>query len=242
LTKLFTGPNPDIGLDLLHESDLLTHILPEIEEMRGVPQQAESLQGMDVFMHTCSALGLLRKPSAVLAFGTLLHDVGKPPAFSLHKSQCFEGHAPIGGKIAEEIGRRLRMSNREIDHIVDLVRTHMDFLPLSQMPQSRLKRLLFKSNIEDHLELSRVNCISNQRSLDTYSDYLKKLSELRKEPKAAPLITGTDLIEMGYPPGPIFAEMLRKIEDLQLEGILRTREEAIHFLKSYIPGARKNQS
>lgn len=232
LVLLFTGRTPDIGLNLLRASGLMTHILPEIEKMCGVP---DSLPETDVFMHTQTALGLLRKPSIVLAFGTLLHDVGKPPTYSLDASRCFDGHAQLGGEISEEICRRLRMSNQEIRLIIDLVRSHMDFSRQGEMRQSDLKRLLNKENIADHLELFRVNCLSNRRGMEAYSNYVKQLREHRNAPMAPPFITGKDLVEMGYPPGPIFTEILRTIEDLQFDGTLRTREEALHHVKMSFP-------
>jgi poly(A) polymerase len=235
LAKLFTGPNPDAGLDLLYDSGLLDHILPEMSETRHIPQQPELPAGANVFAHSRTALGLLRNSSPALVFGTVLHDVGKPSTFSEDNNQCFKAHAEVGAQLVETICRRLKMSNREIDQIVDLVRTHMSFLPAVQMAQSKLKRLLFKSNIDDHLELYRVNCLSNGERLDNHSKYLDMLRELKKMPREAPLLSGRDLIAMGYPPGPAFAEILRKVEDLQLEGILRTREDAVEFVKNYVP-------
>lgn len=235
LGRLFTGRTPGIGLSLLRESGLLAYILPEIEEMCGIPQSPESPSEIDVFTHTRTALGMLRTPSVVLAFGTLLHDVGKPSTYSPDKPRCFEGHALLGGKISEEICYRLRMSNQEINHIVDLVHSHVDFFRPREMRQSDLKRLLNKANIDDHLELFRVNCLSNQIGLEAYTDYLKQLKEHRNEPMTLPLITGKDLVDLGYSPGPVFTDILRAIEDLQLEGTLRTREEALHHVKVSFP-------
>ncbi len=235
LAGLFTGRTPDAGLNLLRESGLLTYILPEIDRMWGVPQSPGSLLETDVFAHTGNALGMLRNPSIVLAFGTLLHDVGKPPAYSSENPRCYSGHAQLGSEICEDICRRLRMSNHEISYIADLVRAHADFFRHGEMRQSDLKRLLKKENIEDHLELLRVNCLSSQRGTETHLFYLKQLEELKNKPAAPPLITGKDLVEMGYPPGPVFAEILSTIEDLQLEGTLKTREEALRHVKITFP-------
>lgn len=238
VVRLFTGPAPDIGLNLLHESNLLMQILPEVAAMRGVSESPASLSRSDVFTHTRNALAMLRKPSSVLALGTLLHDVGKPATYSEDVQKCFEGHAQLGGKISEEICRRLRMSNEQTGQITDLVLTHMDFLQAGEMRESILRKLFRKPNIADHLELFRVNCLSSQRDLEAYSNYLRKLKEFNLEPVAAPLLTGEDLIEIGYSPGPIFKSILQTIEDLQLEGTLRTREDAIQHVKAFFPLAR----
>ncbi len=235
LVQLFTGRNPGIGLDLLRESGLLAYLLPEIQRMGGIPQTLESPSEMDVFAHTRTVMEMLRKPPVVLAFGALLHDVGKPPAYSPDTSRTYDRHAQLGAGISAEICRRLRMSNQEINGVVDLVNSHMDFYRPDDMRKSDLKRLLKKENIGDHLELFRVNCLSNQKSLESHSDYLKLLEVQKNEPEVPTLITGTDLVEMGYSPGPIFTDILRTIEDLQLEGILQTREEALMYVKMSFP-------
>ena len=235
LIQLFRGPAPGTGLDLLYESGLLTHILPEIGAMRGIPQVPASPAGKDVFVHTRTALAMLHKPSAVLALGTLLHDSGKTSTYAADTPACYELHAEAGVKISERICRRLRMSNEETDRIVDLVATHMDFAQADGLRVSGLRRLLRKSDIADHLELFRVNCLSSEKSLDTYWMCRRKLHESTLSPAGSPLINGKDLIDMGYSPGPIFKEILRTIEDLQLEEILRTREEAVRHIRSAFP-------
>jgi poly(A) polymerase len=229
LIKIFTGPAPDAGLNLLYASGLMQHVLPEITAMRGVPPEA--LPDRDVFAHTRNALAQLHKPSAILALGTLLHDAGKPLTYSADKHRCFDGHAQAGARISEEICRRLKMSNEEICQITDLVSTHSDFLQINEMRESARQRLLRKPNIADHLELFRVNCLSSGRSLEAYSSCLRKLKECRP----APLIKGDDLLAMGYAPGPIFGEILGTVEDLQLEGVLKTREEAVFHIKISFP-------
>jgi poly(A) polymerase len=229
LINVLIGPAPDEGLKLLHQSGLLQHILPEVAAMRGIPQSPGDLAEKDLFAHTQNALARLHKPSAILAMGTLLHHAGIPLTYSGNSSQCFSEHAQKGGAISEAIGRRLRMSNEEINRIVDLVSMHSNFLHITEMSESAQRRLLHKPNIADHLELLRVHCLSDRRSLEIYSGCLEKLEELKRN--WDPLLTGEDLIEMGYKPGPIFREILRTVEDLQFEGILKTREEALHHIK-----------
>ena len=241
LVKLFTGPAPGTGLGLLHESGLLKHILPEIEAMHGIPHTSEVRPDVDVLGHTQMTLDLLRKPSIVLAFGALLHDAGKALAFSADKSGSFEGHALLGAKISRDICRRFRMSNDEADRIADLISAHTELLRMSEMRESVLRRFLRRPGLADHLELFRVNCLSNQRKPDVYLKCLQKVKEYEQMPVAPLLINGEDLIGMGYSPGPIFSEILHAIEDLQLEGTLRTREEALKHVKKAFPPAGKTQ-
>ena len=242
LIKLLTGPRPDRGLDLLLASGLLARILPEVEAMRGVPQPPEFHPEGDVFLHTRTAVSLLRKPSTALALGTLLHDVGKPPTFAVEDRIRFNGHAELGARMAEEICRRLRMSNDDAKQVSDLVQNHLRFLNLKDMRESTLRRFLSMPNFADHLELHRVDCLSSHRDLELYRFCQKKIEEYKHEPLAPPpLISGQDLIDMGYQPGPIFREILEAVEDLQLEGAIRTREEALDHVKLAFPLSRKAQ-
>ncbi len=238
LIRLFTGPRCGLGLDLLNESGLLVHILPEVSAMREIPQSRESLPGIDVYTHTRTALETLRKPSAVLAFGTLLHDVGKPSTYS----KRYEGHAEAGSKISAGVCRRLRMSKQEINRITDLVRMHMDFVNLPEMRGNTWMKLLRKPDIGDHLELYRVNSLSNRKGLDGYKSYLRKLKQYRENPVPQPLITGNDLIKIGYSPGPLFAKILQTVADLQMQGALRTQKDAVRYIKDSFPVSGKSRS
>ena len=235
LTVIFTGPASADGLDLLHSSGLLQHILPEVEAMRGIPQSIRAAPGADVFTHTRNALALIRKPSAALAFGTLLHDVGKPTAVVSNNPESLPRHAEMGGEIAEQICRRLRMSKEETKRVVDLVVTHGEFAKVREMKESSLKRFLRKPDIAENLELHRVDRLSGHKDLDTYSYWMQKLKEYRNQPAEAPILNGEDLIAMGYSPGPEFGKILKTIEDLQLDGTLRTREEALAYIKDAFP-------
>ncbi len=236
LIKILAGPAPDRGLDLLHECGVLAHILPEVEAMRGIAQPPEFHPEGDVFVHTKLALKQLRRPSAVLALGTLLHDVGKPPTFAEKERIRFDGHVELGAQMAEEICKRLRLSNQEIEQVSDLVLHHLRFMHVHEMRDSTLKRLLRKPNFSDHLELHRADCLGSHGDLTSYWFCRKKLDEFKNTPPIPPpLIRGQDLIDIGYQPGPIFREILSAVEDLQLEGVLETREEALNYVQSKYP-------
>jgi len=236
LVKILTGPAPGDGLELLHESGLMPHILPEVAAMRGVPQPVEFHPEGDVFVHTRNALDLLRKPSPVLALGTLLHDVGKPPTLQVKDRIRFDGHVEAGASIAGEICRRLRLSNEDTERIVALERNHLRFMDVFEMRLSTLKRFLRLPHFEDHLELHRVDCLSSHRNLDGYAFAKEKYQEMKREPAPAPrLISGADLIQMGYPPGPLFGQILEAVEDLSLENPQLTRAEALEHVARTFP-------
>jgi poly(A) polymerase len=239
LAKLFTGPAPGKGLDLLHESGLLRYVLPEVEAMRGMPESSGRNPAVDLFAHTRVMLDRLQKPSTVLVFGTLLLDVGRIGVGE--SGQKPEEHAALGAKISRDICRRLRMSNEEIERIADLISTHTDLQRIEEMRESARRRLLCRPNIEDHLELLRVNCLSSQQKLDSYRNCVRIVEQHKQTPAPAPLINGDDLVKLGYSPGPIFNRILQTVEDLQFENVLRTKEEALEHVKATFPFSGETQ-
>jgi poly(A) polymerase len=235
LVKLLTGPSPGTGLELLHASGLLAAILPEIEAMRGIPFVSGSASSTDVFQHARETLAVLRRPTAVLAFGALLRDVGKTEIAAGHSQWTADEHSLPGAKISRDLCRRLRMSNEETDRIVDLVSMHTELPRIDSMRESERRRFLCRPDIRDHLELFRAGCLAGRKKLDCYRRCLQKIREYERTPAPSPLISGEDLIALGYAPGPIFGKILQAIEDLQLEGILRTREEALEHIQNEFP-------
>ena len=222
------------GFELLDASGLLARILPEIAAMKGVEQPPEFHPEGDVWTHTLLMLEALpAECSPTLALGVLLHDVGKPPTFRVAPDRIrFDNHVSVGAVMAEEICRRLRLSQEQTAQIVALVEHHLRFRDVPQMRESTLKRFLRLEKFEEHLELHRLDCLSSHRNLDNYEWVRAKLAELPAEAiRPKPLVNGDDLIQMGYRPSPQFKEILRAVEDAQLEGQVTSSEEAIHFVQ-----------
>jgi poly(A) polymerase len=238
LTKMLTEGRARRAFELLDTTGLLPEVLPEIAAMKGVQQPPQFHPEGDVFVHTLLLLEKLPlNGSKTLAWGALLHDVGKPPTFRVAPDRIrFDGHVDVGVKMAAEICRRLRFSNHETDRILALVDNHMRFKDVQRMKQSTLKKFLRLPAFDEHLELHRLDCLSSHGQLDSY-DYSRE--QLRSMPPEAirptPLITGRDLIEAGYEPGPRFKEVLTAVEDAQLEGRLASREAAMEFVLRDFP-------
>lgn len=231
LTLILTEGGARRGFELMDASDLLAVLLPEIVAMKGVEQPPEFHPEGDVWTHTLMMLDGLRQPSLTLAWGVLLHDVGKPPTFRppQHAGDRirFNDHAAVGARMAANICARLRFSGRHTDRVVALVENHLRFIDVPRMKPSTLKRFLRLEGFEEHLELHRLDCASSHRKLDTYESVRDLLARLGPEEiKPAPLLSGHDLIDLGYPPGPAYQKMLREVEDAHLEGILHTNAEA----------------
>jgi poly(A) polymerase len=238
LTKMLTEGQARRAFALLDTTNLLPEVLPEIAAMKGVEQPPEYHPEGDVFVHTLLLLDKLPPgASKTLAWGALLHDVGKPPTFRIAPDRIrFDGHVDVGVKMAAEICRRLRFSNDETDQILALVDNHMRFGDVFRMKQSTLKRFLRLPAFEEHMELHRLDCLSSHGQLDAYDYARDQLHSMPPESiRPTPLITGRDLIDAGYEPGPRFKEILSAVEDAQLEGRLASREAAMAYVMREFP-------
>jgi poly(A) polymerase len=238
LTKLLTEGAARRGFELLDESKLLPEILPEIARMKGVEQPPQFHPEGDVWIHTLLMLEqLCAGCSPTLAWGVLLHDVGKPPTFTPPVGPNgrirFDRHVEVGTKMAEEICKRLRFSNDDTEQIAALVANHLRFKDVAQMKLSTLKRFVRLNRFEEHLELHRLDCSSSHRNMDAYESVQRFIAETPPEQvRPERLVTGEDLKNMGYTPGPRFKEILAAIEDAQLNGTIKDREEALTLIRS----------
>ena len=239
LTKILIEGSARRGFELLDESGLLAQVLPEIARMKGVEQPPQYHPEGDVWVHTLMLLEHLPAgASATLAWGMLLHDVGKPATFTPPDPAKpgdrirFNGHVEVGVAVARAILNRLRFSNEECTQILALVQHHMQFGDVMKMKQSTLKRFLRLPQFDEHLALHRADVLSSNKNLELYEYAQRNLEELGHERiKPALLLTGADLIAAGYKPGPRFKVMLLAAEDAQLEGEVATRDEALRLVE-----------
>jgi poly(A) polymerase len=238
LTRMLTEGHARRAFLLLDESGLLQHVLPEISAMKGVEQPPEFHPEGDVFVHTLLALENLPHPCpATLAWGTLLHDVGKPPTFRVAPDRIrFDNHVEVGVKMAEAICRRLRFSSDDTAQILALVDNHMRFGHVSRMKESTLKKFMRMPGFDQHMALHRADSLASHGNLSTYEFLRQKQDEIPPETmRPLPLVTGDDLIAAGHAPGPKFREILDAVEDAQLEGRLLSRDEALAFVLREFP-------
>jgi poly(A) polymerase len=238
LTKMLTEGHARRAFELLDETGLLAEVLPEIAKMKGVEQPPQFHPEGDVWVHTLMLLEQLPADcSFTLAWGALLHDVGKPPTFRVGPDRIrFDGHVEIGVAMAAEICRRFRFSNDETRQIVALVDNHMRFADAPRMKASTLKRFFRLENFAEHLALHRMDCMAASGNLDHWNFVRERYEAMPAEAvRPQPLITGRELIAAGYKPGAGFKEMLRAAEDAQLEGAIATAEEALKLVRERFP-------
>ncbi len=236
IVKIATEGAARRGFELLSEASLLGRVLPEIEAMRGVEQGREFHPEGDVFTHTLLALGFVDTSpmrTETLALGVLLHDVAKPECAAREGEKItFYGHCERGAEKAIEICRRLRRPNAVGGRVSWLVKNHLRSLNAPDMRVSTLKKFLREEGIEELLELCRIDASASNGNLAYYEFCRERLASFGKEEiKPAPLVTGADLIELGYRPGPRFKEILSTVEEAQLEGAISSREQAIEYVR-----------
>ena len=238
LTKLLTEGAARRGFELLDDAGLLQQVLPEIAAMKGVEQPPQFHPEGDVWIHTRLMIEQLPAGcSPTLVWGVLLHDVGKPPTFKPASETGdrirFDGHVDVGVRMTEDICKRLRFSNEETQQIVALVANHMRFKDVEQMRASTLKRFVRLPRFDEHLKLHRLDCLCSHGQLQSYEFVQRFLAETPPEQVQPPrLLTGDDLQQMGYVPGPLFSEILHSLEDAQLEGRVQDKEAATEYVRT----------
>ncbi len=238
ITKMLTEGSARRAFELLDSTRLLAEVLPEISRMKGVEQPPQYHPEGDVWTHTLLLLDQLKPGcSSTLAWGALLHDIGKPATFRRAPDRIrFDGHVEVGMAIAADICRRMRFSNGDAHQIVALVQHHMRFADAPQMKSSTLKRFFRLPGFDEHLALHRMDCMAAHQRLENYEYVLARWHSIpEEEVRPARLITGRDLIAAGYKPGALFREILQAVEDAQLEGAISTAPEALELVREKFP-------
>lgn len=236
ILKMLTEGSPRRAFELMDQTGILPHVLPEVAAMKGVQQPPEYHPEGDVYEHTLRAIALLNAPSPTLAMAVLLHDAGKPPTQTFEDRIRFNNHDKAGARIAETLCRRLRMSREQTEQIAWTIEHHMRVSLLPGMRESKRIRLLRQPHFPELLELARVDCLASHGRLDIIDWIHAYIDNLPPEQIKPPrLINGARLIQMGYRPGPLFTQILTAIEDAQLEGAIHTPHQAEDYVKRLWP-------
>ncbi len=243
LDRLWLSPQRVRGFDLLVDSGLMAQVLPEIMTLQGCDQPPQFHPEGDVFVHTRLMLSLLPADASLpLVLSVLFHDIAKPATRTVDADTGrirFNGHDKLGAEMTDAILRRLKYPNEIIEAVTAAVANHMHFIGVQQMRTATLKRFLARPHIEDELALHRVDCLGSNGLLDNYEFLQEKRAEFATAAQPLippPLLTGRDLIALGWTPGPHFTGVLHTAQTLQLEGTLTTKEEALAWAREHRPG------
>jgi len=235
LDGMLTGPDPAGAVRRLFQTGLLAVALPEVAALAGVEQPPEYHPEGDVLTHTLLMLAHLGGTDSDLAWSVLLHDIGKPATRTVGSDgrAHFYTHEEVGANMAEALLRRLKFPRRSQDRIVHAIRQHMRFAQVDKMKTSTWRRLLAEPDFPLELELHRIDCYASHGLLQNYVLLLDRVAEVSGElPLPPPLITGGDLLALGWPPGPAVGRMLHQVRERQLEGEWTTREQALAYCRS----------
>ena len=231
LTRMLTAPGARRGLQWMMETGMMQAVLPEVAAMDGVPQPPEFHPEGDVWTHVRQMVELLESPSSALAWSVLLHDIGKPQTYTVAERIRFDGHDAVGAQMAEGICRRLRFSGADTHRVRTLIAQHMRIVHAPRMRMSKLKRFLREPFFQELLELHRIDCLASHGKLDVHEFCQRQLDDVGPEQlHPSRLITGDDLLELDFEPGPQFAQILSRVEEEQLEGRLLSREAALEWV------------
>jgi len=238
IVKILTEGGARRGFELLAETGLLPVVLPEVDRMRGVQQSPDYHPEGDVWQHTLSLLQQLPAGGPeTLALGALLHDVAKPQCAGRKGERItFYGHPALGADLAVAICQRLRRSRTTWERVDYLVRHHLRLTQAPEMRLATLKKMLAEEGFEELCRLARLDALASNRDLRYVLFCERRRAELRAEELQPPrLLTGADLLTMGYAAGPRIGEILRMLEDAQLEGEVTSRAAAETFVRERFP-------
>jgi poly(A) polymerase len=235
LNKMFCSGQADRAMDLLDQTGLLVHVLPEVHKMHGVDQNPLHHPEGDVFVHTRKLMSQLPKDCSVsLAWATLLHDVAKSVTAKRNETtghNQFFGHEYVGAKMAKKILTRLKFPNEVVEQVESHVAQHMMFFNVPKMKRSKLLKFVRQENFRELLELNKFDSLASNGSLHDYEFTLNFLETCTEETlRPARLLTGNDLLEMGFVAGPKFKVLLEAVENAQLEGTISSKEEAVNLV------------
>ncbi|HIG81725.1 MAG TPA: CCA tRNA nucleotidyltransferase [Verrucomicrobiales bacterium] len=235
LLKLFRPPHAARGLDLLRDSGLLAHVLPEMMLTIGCEQSPEYHPEGDVYKHIRLMLDSMSADAAAeLPWTILLHDIAKPATASVGEDGRIHnyGHDKLGAEMSEVILERLKFPRKQIDAIVFTVLKHMNLAAAPKMRKAKLRRMLLRPTFDLELEQHRIDCLGSHAKLDIYDFLCTEQAALAEQPALIePLVSGRDLIDLGIKPGPPMGELLNEIRDRQLAEEFSTREEALAWAK-----------
>ncbi len=238
LSRILVSGRATIGLQMLDQSGLLEHVIPELLAMKGVEQPPEFHPEGDVWVHTLLALESFDalpddQRTVSLALAVLLHDIAKPATFERAERIRFDGHDKLGQEMTEAVLSRLRYPNALIAEVGGLVGQHMAFTQIHEWREAKLRRFLLADTADAHLALHRIDCEAAHGDVRTYEWCLRRRNEFKAErPPPPPLVSGHDLIAAGLRPGPELGKALAAVDDERLEGRVSTKEEALTWVLS----------
>jgi poly(A) polymerase len=240
IVRMMTEGGAARGMDIMVETGIMKEVLPEVLPMIGCQQPANYHPEGDVYVHTKIAVAMLSPGcSETLAFGILFHDVAKPNTRAEQNGKVtYYGHTEIGAEMAAAILARLRRSRAVQERVAYLVKNHLKLTMAPRMRASTLRRMLAEDGFDELLEVSRMDALASSSFLGHYHFCRRAMKEITPARMRPPrFLNGRDLIGMGFTPGPAFKNILKEVEDLQLDGEIADRDAALAYVREHYSAA-----
>jgi tRNA nucleotidyltransferase (CCA-adding enzyme) len=223
LNRILISKRASQGIRSLQASGLMVHIIPELELMVGLDQK-NIRHDRDLFEHSLAVLdGVPARLKVRLA--ALLHDIGKPACFTVDAGGTghFYNHHLAGIEISRTILKRLKYDGETVNDVALLVGAHMTrFAKLRNASLKQLIRQLGENNLQDMYDLQKADILGSAPPYEfaELEQMQLEISEIMHSQQPLELkdlaVSGSDIIALGYTPGPALGETLQKLLDVVL--------------------------
>ena len=256
---LLKAKKPSIGFELMRELGVLRYF-PELEALIDVPQDPNWHPEGDVWVHTMMSLDAMArlcrsgcphtddknddKQKLKLLSAILCHDLGKATTTTIADNGDIRsvGHENTGIGLTRSLMYRLTDEHDFIESILPLVQHHLKpsqfYAQGAKAPA--IRRLANKVNIEELVLVAKADFLGRTTTEALQKDYkagewlLEKAKALKVQNRPLdPLLQGRDLIALGLEPSPRFKVILDEVYELQLEGKISKKVEALEYIKKY---------
>jgi tRNA nucleotidyltransferase (CCA-adding enzyme) len=242
---LLEAPRPSIGFALALDLGVIEAVLPEMRPLVGCAQEPEWHPEGDVWIHTLMVIDKARQLNddldrprlTTVMLGAVCHDLGKPATTAVIDGRIRSiDHEQVG--VAPTLSLLDRLNVHTIDgfdvraQVVGLVANHLKpgmFHKAQHVGDGAFRRLAQKVDLELLARLARADCLGRTGAFDCSAMdwFLARAQALGVEHQPpAPLLMGRHLLELGLQPGPRVGEILRQVYEKQLDGEIKTVEEA----------------
>ena len=228
LSKMLTGQRPAQSLIQLEQLGILTHILPQVSALTEIQDPHQTNRSL--FESCIQMLQHMAVPSIELAWSIMLRNLGTTDSSTTIADTA---------QLAEQIMKEMRFSKKETVAVVEAISSKLQFDTIHEKPRAHWRRIMSRNNFPIELELYRIDCLCHTKTLANYELMLERVHLNKYDLKLPkPLLTGGNLIQMGFKPGPHFSKLITTLMNKQLNEEITTKQQAL----TWANGQKKSPS